>query len=230
MRNPRHHVEHHARRRHRRGRRLVPAREQRRRLRRVGPDQGADGAARNRRRVPGRPHYVRTDAQLLAGQIDDKTGVSDYLNRVHKYVVSSRLDDSGGWEPTTILRELDDVRALKAKPGADIVVTGSVTPDQGAGTLPPRSRRATAHSTAPTHPRRRKRRRTPTPIGLRQAQPARPQTAAATVGRRCADWRRIAHSPRRTAQHFSLRPRGDITCHRLMRRSAGPRRSCRRRT
>ena len=53
------------------------------------------------------------------GQTDDKTGVSDYLNRVHKYVVSSRLEDSGGWEPTTILRRLDDVRALKAQPGAD---------------------------------------------------------------------------------------------------------------
>ncbi|MDA0167892.1 dihydrofolate reductase family protein [Solirubrobacter taibaiensis] len=61
------------------------------------------------------------------GQTDDTTGVSDYLNRVQKYVVSSRLEDSGGWEPTTILRGLDDVHALKAQPGADIVVTGSLT-------------------------------------------------------------------------------------------------------
>jgi dihydrofolate reductase len=60
-------------------------------------------------------------------QTNDKTGVSDYLNRVHKYVVSSRLGDSEGWEPTTILGGLDDVRALKAEPGADIVVTGSLT-------------------------------------------------------------------------------------------------------
>ena len=60
-------------------------------------------------------------------QTDDKTGVTEYLNQVRKYVVSSRLEDSGGWEPTTILRGLDDIRALKAQPGADIVVTGSLT-------------------------------------------------------------------------------------------------------
>ncbi|MBE2315788.1 dihydrofolate reductase family protein [Solirubrobacter sp. CPCC 204708] len=60
-------------------------------------------------------------------QTDDTTGVSDYLNRVRKYVVSGRLQAPGGWEPTTILRGLDDVRALKGEPGADIVVTGSLT-------------------------------------------------------------------------------------------------------
>ena len=60
------------------------------------------------------------------GQTDDQTGVSDYLDRVHKYVVSSTLEDPG-WEPTTILRGLDDVGALKARDGADIVVTGSLT-------------------------------------------------------------------------------------------------------
>src|SRR4029079_10236292 len=45
-------------------------------------------------------------------QTDDETGVSDYLDRVEKYVVSTTLEDPG-WEPTTILRGLDDVRALK---------------------------------------------------------------------------------------------------------------------
>ena len=59
-------------------------------------------------------------------QTDDETGVSDYLNRVQKYVVSATLEDPG-WEPTTILRGLDDVRALKGRHGADIVVTGSLT-------------------------------------------------------------------------------------------------------
>ena len=59
-------------------------------------------------------------------QTDDETGVSDYLNRVEKYVVSTTLEDPG-WEPTTILRGLDDVRALKGRDGADIVVTGSLT-------------------------------------------------------------------------------------------------------
>ena len=58
-------------------------------------------------------------------QTDDRTGVSDYLNRVHKYVVSSTLDDPQ-WKPTTVLRGLDDIRALKDGPGADIVVTGSL--------------------------------------------------------------------------------------------------------
>jgi dihydrofolate reductase len=61
-------------------------------------------------------------------QTDDPTGISEYLDRVAKYVVSSTLDDPG-WEPTTVLRgPLDeDIAALKAAPGADIVVTGSMT-------------------------------------------------------------------------------------------------------
>jgi dihydrofolate reductase len=59
---------------------------------------------------------------------DDETGVSAYLDRVHKYVVSSTIDDPA-WEPTTVLRgPLDEeIAALKAAPGADIVVTGSMT-------------------------------------------------------------------------------------------------------
>jgi dihydrofolate reductase len=61
-------------------------------------------------------------------QTDDTTGVSDYLNRVSKYVVSATLQDPA-WEPTTILRGplREEVEALKSAPGADIVVTGSMT-------------------------------------------------------------------------------------------------------
>jgi dihydrofolate reductase len=61
-------------------------------------------------------------------QTDDTTGVSDYLNQVEKYVVSSTLTEPG-WEHTTILRgELaDEVAALKAQAGGDIVATGSIT-------------------------------------------------------------------------------------------------------
>jgi dihydrofolate reductase len=62
-------------------------------------------------------------------QIDDTSGVTDYLNRVTKYVVSSTLGDPE-WEPTTVLRGpgfLDEVRALKSRPGKDIVTTGSIT-------------------------------------------------------------------------------------------------------
>src|SRR4051794_14226209 len=33
----------------------------------------------------------------------DESGVAEYLDRVHKYVVSSGLDDPG-WEPSTVLR------------------------------------------------------------------------------------------------------------------------------
>jgi dihydrofolate reductase len=59
---------------------------------------------------------------------DDRTGIRAYLDRVAKYVVSTTIGDPG-WERTTVLRgPLDeDIRALKAAPGADIVVTGSIT-------------------------------------------------------------------------------------------------------
>jgi dihydrofolate reductase len=59
-------------------------------------------------------------------QTDDPTGVSDYLNAVDKYVVSSTLDDPG-WENTTVLHGpvVDEVQALKEAPGRDIVATGS---------------------------------------------------------------------------------------------------------
>jgi dihydrofolate reductase len=58
-------------------------------------------------------------------QHDDRTGVSAYLNQVQKYVVSSTLDDPG-WEPTTVLRGLDDVRRLREGADGDIVCTGSI--------------------------------------------------------------------------------------------------------
>jgi dihydrofolate reductase len=61
-------------------------------------------------------------------QTGDTTGISDYLNRVSKYVVSSTLDDPE-WEHTTVLRGAarDEIEALKAQPGKDIVTTGSIT-------------------------------------------------------------------------------------------------------
>ncbi len=59
---------------------------------------------------------------------DDATGVTDYLNKVQKYVVSTTLTDPG-WQHTTILAgdPVEEVRALKEKQGQDIVVTGSIT-------------------------------------------------------------------------------------------------------
>ncbi len=59
---------------------------------------------------------------------DDTTGITDYLNAVHKYVVSHTLDDPR-WPNTTVLggEPADEIRALKAQPGGDIVTTGSMT-------------------------------------------------------------------------------------------------------
>ena len=59
---------------------------------------------------------------------DDATGITEYLNRVQKYVVSSTMTDPG-WQNSTVLRgdPIDRVRDLKRQPGRDIVVTGSIT-------------------------------------------------------------------------------------------------------
>jgi dihydrofolate reductase len=59
-------------------------------------------------------------------QTDDPTGVSDYLNAVDKYVVSSTMGGPG-WENSTVLRGpvVTEVQKLKEAPGRDIVATGS---------------------------------------------------------------------------------------------------------
>ncbi|MEU5843466.1 dihydrofolate reductase family protein [Rhodococcus sp. NPDC047139] len=59
---------------------------------------------------------------------DDSTGISDYLDRVQKYVVSTTLTDPQ-WQNTAILSEdpIGRIRALKEQPGHDIVTTGSIT-------------------------------------------------------------------------------------------------------
>lgn len=61
-------------------------------------------------------------------QVDDTTGVTDHLNRVTKYVASRTIDDPK-WANTTVLRGplAEEVRALKALPGKDIVATGSIS-------------------------------------------------------------------------------------------------------
>lgn len=61
-------------------------------------------------------------------QTDDETGVTDYLNNVSKYVVSSTMTDPD-WERSTVLSgDLEDsIRELKGKAGKDIVATGSIT-------------------------------------------------------------------------------------------------------
>jgi dihydrofolate reductase len=60
-------------------------------------------------------------------QTNDATGVTDYLNSVAKYVVSSTMTDPQ-WQNSTVLAgdPVDQVTALKSQPGKDIVVTGSI--------------------------------------------------------------------------------------------------------
>jgi dihydrofolate reductase len=61
-------------------------------------------------------------------QSDDATGITEYLNQVHKYVISSTMIEPG-WENSTVLSgdPIEEVRSLKQQPGKDIVVTGSIT-------------------------------------------------------------------------------------------------------
>jgi dihydrofolate reductase len=60
-------------------------------------------------------------------QSDDSTGITDYLNRVAKYVVSSTISEPG-WQNSTVLTgdPVAHVRALKDQAG-DIVLTGSIS-------------------------------------------------------------------------------------------------------
>jgi dihydrofolate reductase len=89
-----------------------------------------------------RTHMATADAVLLGRvtyaefkdfwprQTDDPTGVTDYLNRTQKFVVSSTLTEpEAGWEHTTILRGplATEIAALKAQPGKDIVLSGSIS-------------------------------------------------------------------------------------------------------
>ncbi|MEE2056177.1 dihydrofolate reductase family protein [Rhodococcus artemisiae] len=60
-------------------------------------------------------------------QTDDHTGVTDELNRIEKYVVSSTLAEPQ-WQNSTVLTGdwIARVHALKEMEGRDIVVTGSI--------------------------------------------------------------------------------------------------------
>ncbi|MFE9249087.1 dihydrofolate reductase family protein [Streptomyces sp. NPDC007088] len=61
-------------------------------------------------------------------QTADTSGITAYLNRVQKYVVSTTLTEPG-WENSRILGPdpVEAVAALKAGEGKDVVVTGSIT-------------------------------------------------------------------------------------------------------
>jgi dihydrofolate reductase len=59
---------------------------------------------------------------------DDTTGVTEELNQVQKYVVSSTMTDAQ-WQNSTVLAAdwLAEVRTLKEQDGQEIGVTGSIT-------------------------------------------------------------------------------------------------------
>lgn len=59
---------------------------------------------------------------------DDGTGVGAHLDRVAKYVVSTTLTDPQ-WENSTVLSGplVDEIGALRRRPGGDVVTTGSIT-------------------------------------------------------------------------------------------------------
>jgi dihydrofolate reductase len=61
-------------------------------------------------------------------QTDDPTGVTDYLNQVTKYVVSSTMSDPA-WQNSTVLTgdPIERITELKSQPGKDIVLTGSIS-------------------------------------------------------------------------------------------------------
>lgn len=86
-----------------------------------------------------REHMAGADGVLLGrvtyeefhdywpAQTDDPTGISDYLNRTQKYVVSATLD-APAWQNTTVLSGplVVEVAELKRRKGKAIVATGSV--------------------------------------------------------------------------------------------------------
>jgi dihydrofolate reductase len=93
--------------------------------RHVRTDGGNPPAGRRGRRAPDRETDLRG---YWPQQADDKTGITDYLNDVDKYVVSSTMTDTA-WQNSTVLSgdPVENVRALKERTGNDIVLTGSIT-------------------------------------------------------------------------------------------------------
>ncbi len=54
---------------------------------------------------------------------------ADFINPVHKYVVSTTLSDVDRWQPATLIRQdvAQAITALKQQPGKNIGVHGSIT-------------------------------------------------------------------------------------------------------
>lgn len=65
-------------------------------------------------------------ASFWPNQPSEGDPFATFINETPKVVVSTTLGDVD-WQPTTVVGSLEDVRALKEKPGGDIGMTGSVT-------------------------------------------------------------------------------------------------------
>jgi dihydrofolate reductase len=61
-------------------------------------------------------------------QTNDKTGVTEYLNNVEKYVVSNTMTEPQWARSTVLSGDMEgNIHDLKGRDGKDIVVTGSIT-------------------------------------------------------------------------------------------------------
>ena len=83
------------------------------------------------RRGAARPHDLRDDEAVLVDGHRSDNAAARVLNHGRKYVVSTTLRRAD-WGDTTILRSLDDVRALKVQDGGELQVHGSATAGPGA--------------------------------------------------------------------------------------------------
>lgn len=63
------------------------------------------------------------------GQREDGNPISTHMNAVTKYVVSTTLEDADAWQNSVLLRgdAVRTVAELKAEPGADLSIIGSVS-------------------------------------------------------------------------------------------------------
>lgn len=99
-----------------------------------GEDEAGDVVAVLRQHMAAQDALIlgRTTFEQMRGfwplQDDDATGITAHLDTVQKYVPSTTLDDPG-WANTTVWPGdlVGEVRALKARPGREIGVTGSIS-------------------------------------------------------------------------------------------------------
>lgn len=76
--------------------------------------------------------YGRGTFEAMRGfwplQEGDTTGVTNHLNQIQKYVLSTTMEDPQ-WENSTVLHGdlIEEVSSLKGRPGGNLGITGSVS-------------------------------------------------------------------------------------------------------